>query len=297
DGELAASLRYLSQRYAMPTPEAIATLNDIGTEEMEIFTYDFMIRAFMAGAIISVICPLVGSFLVLRRLSQIGDTLSHLALAGVAGSALIGINPTIGTVAFILLTSFGIEYLRRAYARYSEISIAAATFGGMALAAILLSLSKGSTINIMGFLFGSLVSVTQTDITVILVLGIMVAALVYMLFKELLFITFDEDAAATSGIPVNTINILFTMMVAITIALSMRVVGALLVSALMVIPAATALRVAKNFAQTIAYSIAFSFSSVFSGILASYYLNLSPGGTIIAISLLILIIANILKRH
>lgn len=264
---------------------------------MDIFTYDFMIRAFIAGAIIAIIAPLVGSFLVLRRLSQIGDTLSHLALAGVAGSALVGINPTIGTVAFILLSSFGIEHLRKAYARYSEISIAATAFGGMALAAILLSLSKGSTINIMGFLFGSLVSVTSSDIMVILILGIMVAALIYMTFKELLFITFDEDAAATSGIPVNAINILFTMMVAITIALSMRVVGALLVSALMVIPAATALRVARNFTQTIVYSIAFSMVSVFSGIFASYYLNLSPGGTIIAISLIILIIINTLKRH
>lgn len=264
---------------------------------MDIFTYDFMIRAFIAGAIIAIIAPLVGSFLVLRRLSQIGDTLSHLALAGVAGSALVGINPTIGTVAFILLSSFAIEHLRKAYARYSEISIAATAFGGMALAAILLSLSKGSTINIMGFLFGSLVSVTSSDIMVILILGIMVAALIYMTFKELLFITFDEDAAATSGIPVNAINILFTMMVAITIALSMRVVGALLVSALMVIPAATALRVAKNFTQTIAYSMAFSVFSVFSGIFASYYLNLSPGGTIIAISLIILIIINTLKRH
>ncbi|AEE97112.1 metal ABC transporter permease [Mahella australiensis] len=264
---------------------------------MEIFTYDFMIMAFTAGTIIAIICPLVGNFLVLRRLSQIGDTLSHLALAGVAGSALIGINPTIGTVVFVLASSLGIERLRRAYARYSEISIAAATFGGMALAAILFSLSKGSSMNIMGFLFGSLVSVTRNDIITISVLGFMIVAVVYLLFKELLFITFDEDAAAISGIPVNAINALFTAMIAVTIALSMRVVGALLVSALMVIPAATALRIAKSFKQTIAYSIIFSFSSVFSGIFLSYYLDLSPGGTIIAISLIIMLAVNIIKRR
>lgn len=264
---------------------------------MEIFTYDFMIRAIMAGTIIAIICPLVGIFLVLRRLSQIGDTLSHLALAGVAGSALIGVNPTIGTVVFVLASSFGIEHLRRAYARYSEISIAAATFGGMALAAILLSLSKGSSINIMGFLFGSLVSVTQNDVIVISALGLLVVALVYLLFKELLFITFDEDAAAISGIPANIINVVFTAMVAVTIALSMRVVGALLVSALMVIPSATALRIAKNFKQTMAYSVIFSIVSVLSGIISSYYLDLSPGGTIIAISLIIMLAVNIIKKR
>lgn len=262
---------------------------------MEIFTYDFMIRAFVAGAIISIICPLIGNFLVLRRMSQLGDTLSHLALAGVAGSALIGINPTIGTVVFVLASSLGIERLRRAYARYSEISIAVATFGGMALAAILFSLSQGSTINIMGFLFGSLVSVTLNDIIIISVLGIIVVALIFLLFKELLFITFDEDAAAISGIPINAINTLFTAMVAITIALSMRIVGALLVSALMVIPAATALRIAKNFKQTVAYSVMFSVVSVFSGIFLSYYLDLSPGGTIIAISIIIMLAVNIIK--
>ncbi|MDK2902312.1 MAG: zinc transport system permease protein [Clostridiales bacterium] len=264
---------------------------------MEIFTYDFMIRAFVAGGIISIICPLIGNFLILRRMSQLGDTLSHLALAGVAGSALIGINPTIGTVVFVLASSLGIERLRRAYARYSEISIAVATFGGMALAAILFSLSQGSTINIMGFLFGSLVSVTLNDIIIISALGIIVVALIYLLFKELLFITFDEDAAAISGIPINAINTLFTAMVAVTIALSMRIVGALLVSALMVIPAATALRIAKNFKQTVAYSVMFSVVSVFSGIFLSYYLNLSPGGTIIAISIIIMLAVNIIKRR
>ncbi|MBZ4665266.1 metal ABC transporter permease [Mahella sp.] len=264
---------------------------------MEIFTYDFMIRAFVAGAIISIISPLIGNFLVLRRLSQIGDTLSHLALAGVAGSTLIGIDPTIGTVVFVLASSLGIERLRRAYARYSEISMAVATFGGMALAAILFSLSQGSAINIMGFLFGSLVSVTLNDIIIISALGIIVVALIFLLFKELLFITFDEDAAAISGIPINAINTMFTAMVAVTIALSMRIVGALLVSALMVIPAATALRIAKNFKQTVAYSVMFSVVSVFSGIFLSYYLDLSPGGTIIAISIIIMLAVNIIKRR
>jgi len=263
---------------------------------MEIFTFSFMIRAFIAGAIISIICPLIGNFIVLRRLSQIGDTLSHLALAGAAGSALININPTVGTVVFVVASSLGIEQMRKSYSRYSEISIAAATFGGMALAAILLSISKGSTVNLMGFLFGSLGSVTKGDVIIISILGLVVATTICLLFKELLFITFDEDAASISGIPVNAINTVFTIMLALTIALSMRIVGALLVSALIVIPSAAALRVAKNFRQTVIYSVSFSFISVFSGIFISYYIDLSPGGTIIAIALLIMIIVNILNK-
>ncbi|MFU0782749.1 MAG: ABC-type Mn2+/Zn2+ transport system, permease component [Thermoanaerobacterium thermosaccharolyticum] len=262
---------------------------------LNIFTYDFMIRAFLAGGFISVIAPLVGSFLVLRRLSQMGDTLSHVALAGVAAGFLIGINPTIGSIIFVILSSFGIERLRKSYFRYSEISIAVVMSAGMAIAVILLSLSSGSPANIMNYLFGSIISINNTDVLLSLLLSIAVITVIYIFYKELLYITFDEEAALISGIPVNLVNIIFTMIVAITVAVSMRIVGALLVSALMVIPAAASLKIAKNFRQTIFYAILFSFISVFVGIILSFYLNLSPGGSIVIVSLIIMGLASIKK--
>lgn len=264
---------------------------------LDIFTYDFMIRAFIAGSIISIIAPLTGSFLVLRRLSQMGDTLSHVALAGVAAGILLGINPTIGSILVVLLASFEIEKLRKSYFRYSEISIAVVTSAGMAVAILLLSLSSGSSANIMNYLFGSIVSVTNTDVFLISGLGIVVVIAIIIFYKELLYITFDEEAAKISGIPTGYINFFFTMLVALTVALSMRIVGALLVSSLMVIPAAASLKIAKSFKQTIFYAILFSFISVFSGIFLSFYLNLSPGGSIVIVSTIIMGLATIRKRQ
>ncbi|HHW58572.1 MAG TPA: metal ABC transporter permease [Clostridia bacterium] len=263
---------------------------------IDIFSYEFMRRAFIAGSIISIIAPLTGSFLVLRRLSQIGDTLSHVALAGVAAGILLGINPTLGSIIVVLLASFGIERLRKTYFRYSEISIAIVMSAGMAIAIILLSLSRGGAANIMNYLFGSIVSVTNTDVLLISTLGIVVVASIMLLYKELLYITFDEEAAKISGIPVSYINFFFTILVALTVALAMRIVGALLVSALMVIPAAASLRIAKSFKQTVFYAILFSFISVFSGIFLSFYLNLSPGGSIVLVSLLIMGLVSLKKR-
>ncbi|SHE40223.1 zinc transport system permease protein [Caldanaerobius fijiensis DSM 17918] len=262
---------------------------------MSIFSYDFMIRAFIAGAIISIIAPLVGNYLVLRRLSQMGDTLSHVALAGIAGGMLLGTNPTISSVIFVLLSSFGIEKLRKSYFRYSEISIAVVMSGGIALAVLLLSLAGSRATNVVSYLWGSIISVTTADIKIIIVLGIVVVITIVLIYKELLYIAFDEEAAGVSGIPISTINMVFTILVSITIAVSMKIVGALLVSALMVIPPAASLKIAKSFKQTLFYSILFSFISVFVGIIVSYYLNLSPGGTIVAIALLILGFTNILK--
>ncbi|QSZ28042.1 metal ABC transporter permease [Aceticella autotrophica] len=264
---------------------------------LDIFSYGFMIRAFIAGSIISVIAPLTGTFLVLRRLSQIGDTLSHIALAGVAAGLLLGLNPTISSIIILILSSLGIEKLRKIYLRYSEISLAIMMSAGMAVAVILLSLSIGSSANIMNYLFGSISSVSITDIYLIVILGIAVVLVIVSFYKELLFISFDEEAAKVSGIPVNQINLFFTILVALTIALSIRIIGALLVSALMVIPAASSLKIAKSFKQTIAYSIIFSFISVFVGIFASFYLNLSPGGSIVIVSLIIFVISNILKKY
>ncbi|MDI3519184.1 MAG: zinc transport system permease protein [Caldanaerobacter sp.] len=261
----------------------------------DIFSYEFMRRAFIAGAIIAVIAPLVGNFLVLRRLSQMGHALSHVALAGVAAGILAGIDPTIGSIAIVLLAAFGIEELRKTYFQYSELSIAIIVSAGMAVAIILLNFARGGAVNVMNYLFGSIVSVTYTDVVLISTLGLLVILAIALFYKELLYITFDEEAATISGLPVSAINFLFTILVALTVALAMRIVGALLVSSLMVTPSAASLKIAQSFKQAIIYSIIFSFISVFAGIILSFYFDLSPGGTIILISLAIMGITSLKK--
>jgi len=263
----------------------------------EVFAYDFMIRAFIAGALISVIAPLIGNFLVLKRLSQMGDTISHVALAGIALGLLLGLNPTVSSLIVVLLSSFFIEKLRKSYFQYSEISIAVTMSFGMAVAIFLIGLNRGGNLNIINYLFGSIVSITKEDVYIIFLLTIFELMSVYLLYKELVFITFDEEAAESSGIPVKFINIFFMILVSLTVAVSMRIVGALLVSSLLVIPSAASLKLSKSFTQTILYGMLFSFISVFVGIILSFYLDLSPGALIVLILLLILAVVNFISSR
>lgn len=263
---------------------------------MEIFQYDFMQRALAAGIIIGVICPLTGIFLVLRRLSMVGDALSHISLAGVAGGLILSINATLSAVFAALAGSLGIEYLRRHYSQYAELAIALVMSGGMALAVILISLGKGTTATVMSFLFGSIVAVTQVDLYIIAAVGVLVTTSVLLLFRPLFYIAFDEEGARLAGIPVNKVNIYLMLLTAITIGVSMRIVGALLVSSLMTIPAAISLQVATSFKNAVCISVISALISVGAGLVLSFYLSLAPGGTIILFALFLLLLTLTYKK-
>lgn len=256
---------------------------------LEIFQYAYMNKAFLIGIMIGVICPVTGIFIVLRRMSMIADALSHLSLAGVAAGLLAGAHPVLTASLFSVAGAVFIEKLRERYKSYSELSIAILLSAGLALGAVLLSMGHGFNANVFSYLFGSIVVTGKFDFLIIAGIGVCVLTFVFLIFKELYYISFDEEAALASGIPVRTINILFTVLTSLAIAFSMRIIGILLVSSLMIIPVATALQLAKSFKSALYYSVLFGQAAVISGLFASFYLDLAAGGITILISIFLLI--------
>ena len=256
-----------------------------------ILQYEFLQNAFLTGIIIGIIAPLIGVFVVVRRLSLIADALSHVTLAGIAASLLLEkrflpvgtLNPIYMGMFFSVAGSLLIEKLRSVYKHYEELAIPIIMSGGVGLSVLFISLADGFNTDLFSYLFGSVSAVTRLDLWTILIISIFVIAIVIMLYKELFIISFDEEHAKASGLPVKGLHLLFMIMVALVIASSMRIVGVLLVSSLMTLPVAAAIRIANGFKQTIIYSIIFGETSVLGGLIISYYLDLAPGGTIVII--------------
>lgn len=252
---------------------------------VEIFQYSFMIRAFLAGIMIAVIAPLIGNYLVIRRYSLIADTLSHIALTGVALGFLLGTQPLFMTLLVTIISALAIEQLRRAKKIPGEAVLAMFLPGGLALSVVLISISNGFNANLFSYLFGSITTVKTEELWYIGILG-MVTVLIILLFrKRLLYASLDEESAKISGISVEWMSTVLLVLTAITVSLSMRVVGILLVGALMVIPVISAMQIATSFKQTAVFSVIFAFIAVVIGLFAAYYLTLPAGGAIVLMSL------------
>ncbi|WP_003540546.1 metal ABC transporter permease [Desulfotomaculum nigrificans] len=263
---------------------------------MEIFQYEFMQRAFLAGLVVGIICPAVGLFVTLRRMSMISDALSHVCLSGVAAGLLTGVHPVLAASAFAVGGALLIEKLRSTFRTYSELSIAVILSVGVALGAILLGLGNGYNANFMSYLFGSIVAITNNDLKIITLIGLLIMTLILLLQKELFFIAFDEEGAAVSGLPVKAITVGFTVLTALTIAMAIRIVGLLMVSSLMILPVVTAMRVVKSFRGALVTAVIMAEVAVAVGLFASFYLNLAPGGTIVMTSVLLLLVTLAYKR-
>ncbi|MBG9448635.1 metal ABC transporter permease [Cytobacillus firmus] len=269
-----------------------------------ILQYEFLQNAFLTGMIIGIIAPLLGVFIVVRRLSLIADALSHVTLAGIAASLLLekkfiglsGLNPLYMGMAFSVAGSLFIEKLRAVYKHYQELAIPIILSGGIGLGVIFISLADGFNTDLFSYLFGSVSAVSRLDLWTILIISVIVIALVVLLYKELFLLSFDEDHAKASGIAAKSVHFIFIVMVALVIAASMRIVGILLVSSLMTLPVAASIRIAKGFKQTIFLSMLFGEISVLGGLTISYYIDLAPGGTIVMIAVLILIATISLKK-
>jgi zinc transport system permease protein len=262
---------------------------------LDIFHYGFMIRALEVGILIGAIAPLIGIFLVLRRYSLIADTLSHVSLAGVAIGLLLKVNPLLTAIGAAVISSIAIERLRLSKKVYGESALSIFLSGSLALAIVLISLAHGFSVDLFNYLFGSIVTVKQDDVYIILGAGIFVFLSIMLFYKELTYITFDEEAARVGGIPTRFINILLIVLAALTVALAIPIVGILLISALIVIPVVSALQLKRSFFQTIVYAEIFSLVSVIAGIIGSFYLNLPAGGAIVLLALSIFI-ATLLIR-
>lgn len=251
----------------------------------EILQHGFMQRALIAGLVVAVVCPMIGVFLVLRRLSLIADTLSHVALAGIAFGLFAGLPPILSALVVATAGGVGIEVLRARGRVFGEAALAVFLSGGLAVAIVLIGLSRGFTVDLFGYLFGAIMTVTPLDLWVIGGLGAVTAGAVFLFYKELFAITFDEETARTSGLPVGTVNLMFTVLTALVVVLAMRIVGVLLVSALLVIPTLAAMQVAPSFRSTLGAAVVFAVSSVVLGLIAAYYLDVAAGGAIVLVAL------------
>lgn len=268
-----------------------------------LLNFDFVRYSLISGLLIGFVAPLIGAFIVVRRLSLIADALSHVTLGGISfGMFLITVVPA---VAFINPIWFGILYavvgalliekLRTSYSNYQEIAIPIIMSAGIALSAIFISLADGFNQEIIGLLFGSISAVTLSDTITILIITLIVVIFILSLYKELFLLSFDEEYSAVIGIP-KWIQFLFIVIVAMVISASMRVVGILLVSALITLPVAISLRLTKAFKQLILLSIVIGEIAVIAGLVLAFYLNLSPGGVIVILLVLGLALVMLLQK-
>ncbi|MFP4567603.1 MAG: metal ABC transporter permease [Candidatus Woesearchaeota archaeon] len=263
---------------------------------IELLQYEFMQNALITGTLIAMICGLLGVFLVLRRYALIGDGLAHLSFGGVAAGLIFGIKPVLAAAIFSALGAFGILKLVEKAKIHGDAAIGILSQTSLGLGIFIISITQGVNVDIMSYLFGSILAITKTETITAIILAITTILFVTINYKALLAMTFDEDAARIAGIKTKTLNIALMMLTAIVIALSMRITGLLLISALLIIPPVTATKIAKSFKQTLMLSMIISTISVITGIILSYYIDAATSGTIILTTFAIFAITLIVKK-
>ena len=269
-----------------------------------LINYEFLQNAFASGIIIGLIAPLLGVFIVVRRLSLIADALSHVTLAGIAGSLYLSqttavfalLNPLYLGIVAAVTGSVLIERLRRLYKHYEELAIPIIMSAGIGFSAIFISLANGFSSDLFGYLFGSVSAVSRQDLWIVLAIAFIIVIFLVLFYKELFLMSFDEEYAKASGLPSKWVHLLFMIVTALVIAASMRIVGILLVSSLMTLPVAASMRIAKGFKQAIFYAVIFGEAAVIIGLVSAFYLNIAPGGTIVVTSIIILLLVLIGKK-
>ena len=252
---------------------------------LEIFAFSFMHRALIAGTAIAILCSVIGLFLVLRRYSLFGDAIAHSSFGGIALGLLAGIYPLWTAYGVSLVSAVVITRIKDKFNISGDASVAVLLSSGIAVGLVIIGFSGGFTIDIFSFLFGSILLISVDDTILVLSLTGIILIIVLLLYKQLLYSTFNEEQAKVSGIPVEKINYLIVFMAGITVVTSIQLVGVLLISALFVIPNVTAIMYGKGFKETAIISISFSIFSVIAGILVSYVLDITPAGTIVLLSI------------
>jgi zinc transport system permease protein len=248
---------------------------------IEMLSYPFMERAFIAGLMIAVLASVSGSFIVLRRYSLLSETLAHVSLVGVSVGLLVGFSPLWMAVVTSLAASWLIEYLRSSRGLYSDSILAIFLSGSLALAIVIVSLSGSFNASLFSYLFGSILSVSNDDLITMGIFGSLSMILLLLFFKELYFIAFDEEVARTSGLRVTLLNFMLVSIIAVIIALSIRIVGTLLIGALMVIPPVAAIRFGQGFFKTTLLSIVIALVCVVVGLTLSFFFSLPSGAAIV----------------
>jgi len=256
---------------------------------LDILSYSFMQKALISGIAVAVICSFVGTFLILRRYSLFGDSIAHVSFGGISIGLFLGVAPLWTAFIVAILGGLGLQKLRQNTQISGDAAVAVILVSGLAVGVIIISASGGFSVDLFSFLFGSILLTSLEDTIMITTISIGIVATLLVFQKQFLHIAFNEEQAKVAGLNVTALNYIFVVLAAITVVTSMRLVGILLISALIVIPNITAMMFGKGFKKTVVISILMSVFSVIVGIFLSYYLNLAPSGTIVMISVALLV--------
>ena len=256
---------------------------------LEALSYGFVQKAMIAGIAVALICSFMGTFLVLRRYSLFGDGIAHVAFGGISVGLFLGVFPLWTAFIVSIFGGLGLQKLRQSTKISGDAAVAVVLVSGLAVGVILVSSSGGFSVDLFSFLFGSILLISNEDTIMILAISAGIIATLVVMQKQFLHLTFNEEQAKIAGLPVTLLNYAFVILASVTVVTSMRLVGILLISALIVIPNITAMMFGKGFKKTVGISMSISVISVVSGILLSYYYNVAPSGTIVMIAVGILI--------
>src|SRR5919198_1377782 len=256
------------------------------------FEFEFMRLAFAAGAVVGLLAPVVGFFLVQRQMSLIGDGIGHVAFAGVALGYLIGISPVWTALGASIAGAAAIEWLRARRKAAGDQALALVFYTGIAGGVVLISSAGALNANLFTYLFGSILTVSRGDLAVIAGLGAGALLMVALLYRPLVAVVVDEEGARVAGLPVGTLNTLTAALAAVTIAVSMRIVGILLIAALMVMPVIAAGRIGWSLRSTMLLAMGIGLASVLGGITIAYYADLPPGGTTVLVAAAAVLVAE-----
>ena len=262
---------------------------------IEVLAHGFMQKALLAGIAVAIVCSFMGTFLVLRRYALFGDGIAHVAFGGISIGLIMGVFPLWTAFVAAILGGLGLQKLRSNTKISGDAAVAIVLVSGLAVGVLLVSASGGFSVDLFSFLFGNILLISDEDMILIVAVSAGIIGTLLVLHKQFLHLTFNEEQAKISGLNVTLLNYVFVVLAAITVVTSMRLVGILLISALIVIPNISAIMLGKGFKKTVGMAILFSVLSVVIGIFFSYYFDLAPSGTIVLIAVAILLIVLTMK--
>ncbi len=261
---------------------------------IDIFRYDFMVKALIVSVSLAIVIPCIAMVVVFKRLSMTGDALSHSSLAGVAIGLVFQFSPILGSIIACLLAAVFIELIRKKMKQYADLAIALVMSTSVALAGIFTPFIKKAT-NLHSFLFGSIVAISDIEFYSIIIMSAFIFIIFILFYKELFYITYDDESARLAGVRVNAINIMFTFLTALTISIAARTVGTLIVSSFIVVPVACAMQVANSYKSTLIASILFAICFSVIGLIITNIYPLGVGSTMVLVGIVTLILIVAVK--
>lgn len=281
----------------MPLHNILFVINIINmTDIVHLLQYGFIQKAFVAGIFVSIVCAILGVFLVLRRWSLIGDGLSHVSFGAVAVGLFLGWYPLYVSLPLVIIASLFILRLTEKSGLFGDAAIGIVSAVGLSTGVVLASVGHGFNVDLLSYLFGNILAISTEEMVTSIILSLVLLFIIIFLYHDLVALSFQEDAAKVSGVKTKWINNLLVVLTAIVVVLSIRVVGILLISALLILPAATALQLQKSFKMTIMMASVFAILSVISGILLSFYGDIPAGATIVLVNFIFFITAFLFRK-